>query len=69
MKFKDIKEGDVLVADGGFTCLKQDAECLVRKDDEGFYILCGQGSDAKHYLDGQEDSNGDLVGLSKLDQR
>lgn len=63
MKLSDIKAGDVLVADGGFTCLREGQQCEVKTDDKGLYIGCDEGS---HYLDGQTDfaTGTKVVGLS-----
>ena len=58
---KEVKEGDILIADGGFTCLKDREEVEVKRHvdptrngysspDEGLYVPCSAG---RHYLDGQ----------------
>jgi len=64
MKLSDVKQGDVLIADGGFTCLKEGQRCAVQSDSNGLFIPCNEG---KHYLDGQVsfDNKGELVGLTK----
>ncbi len=61
IRLESVKVGDVLVADGGFTCLrpgrhevKGEAGCL--------YVVCRSG---KHFLDGQDDGNGILVGFAR----
>lgn len=57
----DVKAGDVLIADGGFTCLNDGDHCTVMKDDKDeLFVCCAAG---KHYLDGQLDDDGRLVGL------
>lgn len=62
MKLADIKAGDTVVTDGVcFTCMKSRTS-KVYEDDEGLYIKCCEGH---HYLDGQEDETGELIGLSK----
>lgn len=66
MKLADIKAGDYVCTDGGFTCLKPGLY-LVEKSSHGLYICCDCG---EHYLDGQEDEEGsDLVGISVPDIR
>lgn len=54
------KAGDVLVCDGGFTCLREGAEVEVHSDPErdgvnALYVPCDDGA---HYLDGQLDFDG-----------
>lgn len=58
-KIADVKAGDTLIADGGFTCLKA-GPVVVEQDDGGKFIPC---SDGRHYLAGQADG-GRYVGLS-----
>ncbi len=62
----DIKPGDRVVVDAGFTCIGAWRECTVEVDDRGEkFIPCTAG---RHYLDGQEDfDNPDkpLVGLRR----
>jgi hypothetical protein len=62
-KLADLKPGDVLRADGGFTCLSDGAVREVMKDDDGLYVQCSEG---KHHLDGQEGANGECVGLWRV---
>ena len=57
---KDTKVDDILITDGGFTCLPKNAHLTVKEDKDGLYILCRAG---KHYLDGQLDDKGNYVGL------
>ena len=46
-----VKAGDVLIADGGFTCIDKDAELTVESDPaHGLYVPCRDG---KHFIDGQ----------------
>lgn len=49
-----VKEGDLLVADGGFTGLHSLQLCEVKKDptDGELYVECAEG---KHFLEGQLD--------------
>jgi len=63
MKLADIKTGDRVVVDAGFTCMRPGVHA-VERDDGGLFIPCDHG---KHYLDGQEDEPGaDLVGVSTI---
>lgn len=62
MKLNDLKAGDTIIADGGFTCMKA-GEKIVEADDAGLYVKCRSGH---HYLDGQEAEDGELIGLSRL---
>lgn len=56
-KIKDVKAGDWLSTDGGFTCIKSNRMRKVYADDDGkLYIRC---EDGKHHLDGQR---GDRLG-------
>ena len=63
MKFKDVNEGDILIADGGFTCIKEGSRLTVsNRYDDGLYVPCDVG---EHYLDGGHDhATGDLIGFA-----
>lgn len=65
VKLSKIKPGDKLIADGGFTCMKEnDVKTVFKASDDpvygGLFICC---SHDRHYLSGQLDSEGFLVGL------
>ncbi len=64
-KLADLKPGDKLEADGGFTCLSAGQRCEVKADAERLYIECTEGH---HYLEGQTDfaTGTELVGLWRL---
>ena len=64
MRLKDLKAGDVIVADEGFTCVKP-GNHLVRADNKGsLFIYCDEGT---HYLDGAEAvPGGELVGFTTM---
>lgn len=74
MKLSDIGAGEMIAVDGGFTCMPAAANRLVLADDAGrLYVSCrgARNSGAlseRHYLDGQEDEAGELVGLSRPNQ-
>lgn len=62
MKLVDVKVGDTLIADGGFTCLCAGPH-EVKESATGLFIKCADG---RHYLEGQEDEEtGELIGLAK----
>lgn len=81
MTLDDIKPGDTLVADGGFACLTEGQLCPVHQDPSrpgaaGLFVHClgPIGHDDKpecpdqpqrHYLDGQENEDGEVVGLTR----
>ena len=61
MKLSDLSAGDTIVLDGGFTCCEA-GEVTVHEDDlHDLYFECEHG---RHYLDGQEDDDGNLVSIS-----
>lgn len=62
MDIKDVRAGDVVVTDDGFTCLHDKRVLKIQEDDCGLFIPCAEG---KHYLSGQTDDDGqELVGLT-----
>lgn len=56
-----IKPGDVLIADGGHTCLDEGCAYEVDEDRDGRFIECRYG---RHYLKNQSDGRGTVVGLA-----
>jgi hypothetical protein len=61
MKLSDLKIGDQVHTDDGFTCMKEACH-IVHGDERGLFLKCDEG---KHYLDGQEDDEtGELVGIA-----
>lgn len=62
----DIKVGDKLIADGGFTCMSNGEVKEVKSYGGGlvgFYVDCAEGT---HNLEGQvDDEQGFIVGLTK----
>jgi hypothetical protein len=62
VKLSDLEAGDIIIADGGFTCMKAGLK-KVYTADGGLYVKCNQG---RHYLVGQLDSDGTLSGMEKV---
>lgn len=65
MKIQEVKAGMTLIADGGFDCIDEGAQCVVETDGDGLFVKCRCG---RHGLDGQVGSAPDytddeLVGL------
>ena len=59
-KLKELKAGDVVYTDAGFTCLDA-GKHHVHEDEDGLYIKCDEG---RHYLEGQINDHGTLSGVS-----
>jgi hypothetical protein len=62
MKLSDLKPGDTVIADAGFTCMAAGPKIVESDDGRGLYVRCRRG---RHYLDGQETDDDELVGLSR----
>lgn len=71
MRLQDVKEGDQVIADGGFTCLKDGAVLTVKTHPtigaalgpgHQLYVECDAGG---HFLDGQTDDDGEIIGFAK----
>ena len=64
MRLSEVRAGDVLVSDEGFTCMAVGQRHVVHEDDVGLWIACWCG---RHYLDGQTafDERDRLVGLTR----
>lgn len=72
-----VKPGDFLVADGGFTCMSEGERKQVRADKKGhgferLFIVCDWNEDGtrhrhRHYLAGQDEGDGGLIGLYPAD--
>jgi hypothetical protein len=56
----EVKPGDRLICDGGFTCVPAGKRVKVMEAPNGLYFKCKEG---RHYLDGQLGDNGELIGL------
>jgi hypothetical protein len=62
IQFPAVNIGDVLEADGGFTCIPLGATLVVSSDEGGFFVPCQCG---KHYLEGQMAEDGELIGFHR----
>lgn len=64
VKLRDVREGDVLVADGNFVCIDAGDTLTVARDfREGtLYVQCRCGH---HYLADDRDARGRVTGLSR----
>jgi hypothetical protein len=62
----DVKLGDMILADGGFTCIgdSEVLEVFQDKDNLELYVKCAVG---RHFLKGAEDDHGMLIGFSKYE--
>lgn len=58
----DIKGGDLLIADDGFTCMPAGQLSVAASHDGQLFVPCNHGV---HYLNGQTDSRGRLVGFRR----
>ena len=62
-KLTDLKEGDLIQLDKGFTCTNADFVIVVNQNNRlGF--ICNEGF---HFLDGQLGEDDSLIGVSKVD--
>lgn len=61
---KHLQAGARLKADSGFTCIKGGKIVQVaRADDGNLYVPCSHG---RHYLDGQTNKHGVVVGMTRV---
>jgi hypothetical protein len=60
-KVGEVRVGSHLICDGGFTCVPQGKRVTVKEAEDGLYFKCSEG---RHYLCGQVDDEGCLIGLS-----
>lgn len=61
VKLSELSDGNIIEVDAGFVCMS--GQKVVYRDDRGLYVLC---KDGRHYLDGQSDVTGYLVGMHKV---
>ena len=63
LKLTDLRPGDIVQGFESWCCVPHFAKRTVQKAKDGtLFLRC---SDGTHLLDGQEDDNGILVGMSK----
>ena len=63
-KLAAVAAGDILVTDGGFTCMRAGERKEVLRDAHGaLFIECNEGY---HGLNGQVNDAGLLIGLAKM---
>lgn len=63
MRLTDIKPGDRIRGFEGFGCIPDNATRTVQADVDGdLFVQCREG---RHYLMGQEDESGELIGLRR----
>ena len=61
MKLIDLRASDRVFVDGGFTCMDAGEKSVYACNEDGdLYVHCSHGH---HSLQGQENENGDLVGI------
>lgn len=71
VRIRDVKPGDRLRADGGFTCIPDGAVRTVSRDAAGELFIRCKGPDGegkcghRHHLEGQRD-RGRYIGLEKV---
>lgn len=61
VKEGELKVGDKVVLDSGFTC-RNSGPAYLEEDTNGLYFHCDSG---KHYIDGQLDEDDVYIGLEK----
>ena len=64
-KLRNLQEGDTVIIDNGFQCMKAGKQVVERSNCGLLYVRCEQG---KHYLTGQVGDNEELIGIVKLEQ-
>lgn len=62
MKLSDLKEGDRIMLDDGFTCHGMGIAEVYIDEYHGPYFLCDDGV---HFLDGNVGEDGELIGVQK----
>lgn len=60
MKLTDLEPGDKIAGFENFGCIPDRAIRTVQRDDTGLFVHCRSGH---HYLDGQTDESGEIIGL------
>lgn len=60
----NVREGDFLRADGGFTCIDEGAVLQVKRGKEGLFVSCSAG---EHYIEGQLDDGCEYIGFELVE--
>ena len=60
IRFGDLQPGDYIRADGGFTCIPEGAVLQVQGQHQLLWVAC---THCRHYLDGQIDEAGIIIGF------
>ena len=62
----ELREGDIVIVDGGYDCLRENEMAIVQRDEQHrLFIRCDEG---QHFLDGQcdyDDPDKPLVGVRR----
>jgi hypothetical protein len=63
----EVREGDTLIADDGFTCIDAGARLLVERPlyRTDLFVACRCG---RHFIDGQLNEAGEYVGFTKVER-
>lgn len=61
LSFMDVRIGDTLRAEAGFTCLAEGQEVVVQGSWEGVWVECSEG---EHFLRHNTDAHMDLIGFT-----
>lgn len=62
MKIDELKEGDTVIVDNGFSCM-QSGKYKIKSDFYGrLFIVCSKGF---YHLEGQVSTDGELIGITK----
>jgi hypothetical protein len=64
-RYSQLKKGDKVEVDRGFTCMKASIK-VVRESKHGLYVTCDEGT---HYLAGQLTQEDYLIGVYHYDRR
>jgi len=63
MKLDELNLGQIVQVDDGFTCMPQGTKEVKASEDGTLFLEC---TDGRHYLDGQIDKDGDLIGITPV---
>lgn len=63
VRLDELKAGDVIETDDSFDCMARGQHKVEHFPDQGLYVRC---LDDHHFLSGQDDGDGHLVGMYKV---